>query len=80
MLETTCSPALIPGLSADLAEFATPLTKYGVLELGEVAVLIVVRVCKAPGELAANHFGFVYVGANNGHGKERNLVRTLLLR
>ena len=65
LLEAACPPSFVPLLAAGLAELVTPLAEYRVLQPEEVAVLFVVRVCKAPREASAENLGLVYVGADD---------------
>lgn len=70
VLESVCSPALVPLLPARLAQLSTPFGKDGFLQAHKVAVLLVVGVGKSPRELPADDAGFVKIGADDGKGKE----------
>jgi hypothetical protein len=65
-LEPARPPPLVPELPAGLPELASPLAEHGLLQLHEIAVLLVHGIRESPGEFPPNDAGFVDVGADDG--------------
>lgn len=67
-LQPARPPPLVPLFPAGLPEVGAPLAEDGLFETDEVAVILVVRIGKAPRELPPNNTGLVDVRADDGEG------------
>jgi len=65
VLQSACSPSLIPQLSAGLSELASPLAEDSFLQSDEITMLNVHRVCESPREFSADDAGLVDVGTDD---------------